>query len=120
MRCSLHRHLSPRTVGIVTRSLPLRGNVHRLGRNIVYVETRIDSGLERPRTDFKKGDVAFLPSTGSICFFLADVSFPNRMTPIGRLDDRDDIAQLADIGSGTLLSLREDRADADIDMDAQD
>ena len=73
--CDLKRHLSPRTVGTIMRSLPLEGHAHLMGNSISYFETSVDSGIERSRTEFKKGDVAFLPSTGSICFFLNDAVF---------------------------------------------
>ncbi|RNJ76467.1 MAG: hypothetical protein D9C04_01200 [Nitrosopumilus sp. B06] len=83
--CDLKRHLAPRTVGIILRSLPLEGNAHKLG-SITYIETAVDSGMERARTAFKRGDVAFLPSSGGICFFAHDMS-AKTMTPIGRLHD---------------------------------
>jgi len=43
-----------------------------MGQSVVYFETKINSGVERKRTDFKKGDIAFLPTEGSICFYLDD------------------------------------------------
>ena len=58
--CFLKRHLSPRTVGTIMRSLPLEGHAHMLGKSIAYFETSIDSGIERSKTEFKQGDVAFL------------------------------------------------------------
>ena len=66
--CDLKRHLSPRTVGTIMRSLPLEGHAHLLGKSILYFESNIDSGIERSRTEFKKGDVAFLPSAGVFVF----------------------------------------------------
>ena len=90
------------------RSLPLEGHAHLLGENIVYFETSVDSGIERTRTDFKKGDVAFLPSTGSICFFLSDVSFSKKMTPIGKLNANMD--DLKNVKSGDVLCIYEDDA----------
>ena len=59
IKCQLKRHLSPMTVGLITRMLPLKGNAHQMGRSIIYFETGINSGIERKRTDFKKGDIAF-------------------------------------------------------------
>ena len=72
--CDLKRHLSPRTVGTIKRSIPLEGHAHLMGKNIAYFETTIDSGIDRPKKEFKKGDVAFLSSSGSICFFLNNVT----------------------------------------------
>ena len=83
--CQLKRHLSPRTVGLITRALPICGNAHHLGKSVVYMKTKINSGMERKKIDFKKGDVAYLPTGGCICIYLNDVSNGEPMTPIGKL-----------------------------------
>jgi len=104
--CDLKRHLSPRTVGTIMRSLPLEGHAHLLGKSILYFETTIDSGIERARTEFKKGDVAYLPSSGSICFFIADVVSGKTMTPIGKLIGN--IDALKDVKSGDVFRIYEE------------
>jgi hypothetical protein len=104
--CDLKRHLSPRTVGTIMRSLPLEGHAHLLGKSILYFESSVDSGIERSRTEFKKGDVAFLPSTGSICFFIGDVTSGKTMTPIGKLSDN--IDALKDVKSGDVFRIYEE------------
>lgn len=106
IKCDLKRHLSPRTVGVIMRSIPLEGHAHLLGKSILYFETSVDSGTERARTEFKKGDVAFLPSSGSICFFTRDVVFAKTMTPIGKLAENIDV--LNDVKSGDVLSIYEE------------
>ena len=83
--CELKRHLSPKTVGTIIRSLPLEGNSHHLGKSITYLETSVQSGIERPRSEFKKGEIAFLPSGGSICFFVENSEFEKKMTPLGKI-----------------------------------
>jgi len=103
IKCQLKRHLSPMTVGLITRMLPLEGNVHQMGRSIMYFETGINSGIERKRTDFKKGDIAFLPTEGSICFYMDDISDGKSMTIIGKIIDN--IEKLSGIKSGDVLSL---------------
>ena len=90
------------------RSLPLEGHAHLLGKSILYFETNVDSGIERSRTEFKKGDVAYLPSSGSICFFLNDAVFAKPMTPIGNLIDNIDV--LKDVKSGDVFCIYEDTA----------
>jgi len=87
------------------RSLPLEGHAHMLGKSIAYFETTIDSGIERSRTEFKKGDVAFLSSTGSICFFIEDSEPGKTMTPIGKLENVDDLKNLK---PGDVFSLYEE------------
>ena len=104
--CDLKSHLSPRTVGSIMRSLPMEGNAHLLGKSILYFETAVDSGIERARTDFKKGDVAFLPSSGSVCFFIGDVASGKTMTPIGKLNGN--IGALKDIESGDVFRIYEE------------
>ena len=101
--CQLKRHLSPKTVGLITRSIPLRGNAHCISESSVYMETAIDSGIERKRTDFKMGDIAFFPIEGSIFFYIKDVSETKPMTPIGKIIS--DIENLKQIKPGDLLSL---------------
>ena len=104
--CDLKRHLSPRTVGKIMRSLPLEGTAHLFGNNFAYFETTIDSGIERPQKEFKKGEVAFLSSSGSICFFIED-SIPGKtMTPIGKITN--DIDQLKDLKPGDVFLLYEE------------
>jgi len=103
LACDLKRHLSPRTVGFILRALPLEGNAHRLGENIIYLETSIDSGIERARREFKKGDVAFLPASGSICFFTKNSEPGKTMTPIGKISG--DLDSLNYVKPGDVISL---------------
>jgi hypothetical protein len=88
------------------RSLPLEGNSHFLGQSIVYFETSVDSGIERARSEFKKGDIAFLPSTGSFCFFIRNVESAKTMTPIGKFND--DLDELKNVKPGDVLRLYEE------------
>jgi hypothetical protein len=88
------------------RSLPLEGHVHLLGKSIAYFETSVDSGIERSRNEFKKGDVTFLSSSGSICFFLADAKLGKPMTPIGKLTGNTNA--LNDVKSGEVFCLYEE------------
>jgi len=86
----------------------LEGHAHLLGKNIAYFETTVDSGIERSRKEFKKGDVAFLPSSGSICFFIDDAESAKAMTPIGKLIDG--VVPLIDLKSGDVLCFYEEDA----------
>ena len=101
--CQLKRHLSPITVGLITRMLPLKGNAHQMGQSVVYFKTKINSGVERKRTDFKKGDIAFLPTEGSICFYLDDVFGVKLMTIVGKKTG--DVKKLKAVKSSDVLSL---------------
>ena len=100
--CQLKRHLSPVTVGLIMRMLPLSGNAHRMGKSIVYFETNINSGIERKKTDFKRGDIACLPTEGSICFYINDVNNGKPMTPVGKINE---IEKLTTVKPSDILSL---------------
>jgi len=101
--CQLKRHLSPKTVGLIVRSIPLSGNAHCVNESSVYMETSIDSGIERKRTDFKIGDIAFFPIEGSIFFYMNNISGNRPMTPIGKIVSG--LEKLKNVKSGDLLSL---------------
>jgi len=83
--------------------LPLKGNAHQIDQSVVYFETKINSGVERKRTDFKKGDITFLPTEGSICFYLDDVFAGKQMTIIGKM--MDDVDKLKTVKPSDVLSL---------------
>ena len=106
--CQLKRHLSPRTIGLITRSMPIHDNVHRMNKSVVYIKTNIDSGMERKKTDFKKGDIAYFPTGGCICFFLNDVLDGQPMTPIGKL--LSSVENLKDVKTGDILTLYSETA----------
>ena len=100
--CQLKRHLSPTTVGLIMRLLPLSGNAHQMGKSIVYFETSIKSGIERKKTNFERGDIAFLPAEGSICFYIDDVYDGKPMTVIGKVNEID---KLNGVKPSDILSL---------------
>ena len=101
--CQLKRHLSPKTVGLIGRAVPIQSNAHKMGNSIIYIGTTIDSGIERPRTEFKKGDIAFMPYEGSICFFFADSSNVKSMGLIGKVVNNVDT--LKEIKPSDIISL---------------
>jgi uncharacterized protein len=88
------------------RSLPLEGHAHFLGKSITYFESAVDSGIERTKKEFKKGDIAFLPITGSICFFIEDTTPGKTMTILGRIIEN--IDALKNVKSGDVFSLYEE------------
>tara|TARA_Y100000590_G_scaffold452367_1_gene595423 strand:+ start:495 stop:884 length:390 start_codon:yes stop_codon:yes gene_type:complete len=103
IKCELKRHLSPSLIGIINRSLPITGTIHMLGQSGVYVESHIESGGERTRNEFKKGDIAFLSVGHAFCFFHKDTKLGKELTPIGKiLGNSDDLLKAE---SGDEISL---------------
>jgi hypothetical protein len=84
-KLSLYRHMAPLTVNSILRSLPLASRV-TLQPAMVCLFTQLKVGVEKPRTRFSRGDVAFLASAGLICIFLGDASSDRPLNPIGRVD----------------------------------
>src|SRR5213593_676389 len=78
----LVRHLAPLTSNALMKSLPLQDRVHRYADKFVYIETRLVIGAEKQRTHFRRGDVAYLTSNGSICVFVQDAAV-QPMNPLG-------------------------------------
>ena len=103
IKCELKRHLSPSLVGTINRSLPVSGTIHMLGTSGVYVESNIESGGERTRKEFKKGDIAFLSVGHAFCFFHKDTKVGKDLTPIGKI--LDDSQELLKAESGDEVSI---------------
>ena len=103
IKCELKRHLSPSLVGTINRSLPVTGTIHMLGQSGVYVESHIESGGERTRKEFKKGDIAFLSVGHAFCFFHKDTKVGKELTPIGKI--LDDSQELLKAESGDEVSI---------------
>lgn len=82
--CELVRHLAPITSRSIMTNLPLQGRAHKYGEIFAYFETGLVIGAEKQRKSFKRGELGFLVSNGSICMFLKDAS-TQPMNPLGRI-----------------------------------
>ncbi|HEY6949583.1 MAG TPA: hypothetical protein VI146_03160 [Nitrososphaeraceae archaeon] len=78
----LVRHLSPITFSNIIKSLPISGRLHFLERNMGYVETGLTLGAEKQKSIFKRGELGFMISNGSICVVLQSIKGIN-MNHIG-------------------------------------
>lgn len=103
LNLELKRHLAPKTVGGISRFIPIEGNAHMMGTTIAYMDTVIKTGGEKLRTQFKKGDVGFLAANGSICFFVYDVAVTKPMTLIGKITTNLEV--LKDVKPGDIFTI---------------
>ena len=103
INCVLKRHLVPTLVGKISRSLPLGGNAHILGKSGIYFEASVEAGLQRARKEFKKGDIAFLSVGHAICFFHSDSKTQKEMSLIGRITDDPKILETIESGDEIML-----------------
>ena len=103
LNLELKRHLAPKTVGTIMRSIPIEGNAHMIGNSIAFIDTTIRTGGEKLRTQFKKGDIGFLASNSSICFFIDDISGMKPMTLIGKVISN--LESLKDVKPGDIFTI---------------
>lgn len=101
--CEMIRHLSPVSVGIILKRLPLQDRIHKFADKLVYVETGLAIGAEKQKTRFKRGDIAYMTSNGSICIFINDSSVIP-MNPIGIVKSNLEIIEATRTGDIMILS----------------
>ncbi len=99
----LVRHLSPITFSNIIKTMPISGRMHFLERNIGYVEIGLTLGAEKQKSMFKRGDLGFMVSNGSICIVLQDVKGIN-MNHIGHCVE--DPLLLESIDSGEIIFIK--------------
>jgi hypothetical protein len=96
-QCEMIRHLSPLSVAVILKSLPLQDRIHKLADKLVYVETGLTIGAEKQKTQFKRGDMAYMTASGAICIFIKD-SLVMPMNPIGLVKSNLDIIDATQAG----------------------
>jgi hypothetical protein len=101
--CELVRHLAPLTTSALLKGFPVQDRVHRLEDKFVYIETGLVIGAEKSKTQFRRGDLAFLPSNGAICFVLKDC-MAQPMNIIGRVVNNVEIIE--NVQAGDVITLR--------------
>ena len=101
--CEMIRHLSPVSVGMILKRLPLQDRIHKFVDKLVYIETGLTIGAEKQKTRFKRGDMAYMTSNGSICIFIKDSSVIP-MNPIGVVKSNLEIIEDTRAGDIMILS----------------
>ncbi|MGB9675958.1 MAG: cyclophilin-like fold protein [Candidatus Bathyarchaeales archaeon] len=67
----LVRFLSPRTVDMIVRKLPIEGRA-ALWKEEVYFEIPVKMGEEKAKGTVEKGTIAFWPMGSAICIFYGE------------------------------------------------
>lgn len=67
----LVRFLSPRTVDMIVRKLPIEGRA-ALWKEEVYFETPVKMGEEKAKGTVEKGTIAFWPMGSAMCVFYGE------------------------------------------------
>jgi len=101
---SIFRHLAPVTVNALLRSLPSDSRV-TLQPAMVCLFTQLRVGVEKPRMQFNRGDVAFLPSGGLVCIFLGNARSDRPLNPVGKVEQG--IEAFDAVRPGDVVSLKQ-------------
>ena len=67
----LTRHLAPRTVDAITKSLPIKGRA-ALWKEEVYFEVPVKAGDEKAKPTVEKGTIAYWPMGSALCIFFGE------------------------------------------------
>ena len=102
-KAELVRHLAPLTSNAILKALPLRDRIHKYADRFAYIETGLVLGAEKQKTKFRRGELTFLPSNGSICLFLQD-AFVQPMNPLGAIIENVDLFE--SIRPGDIMLVR--------------
>jgi hypothetical protein len=102
-KAEIVRHSAPLTAAEVLKSLPLQQIAHKFQNKFIYIETELNIGREKQRTQFKKGQMAYMTFHGSICIFINDtISTP--MNPLGTIVSN--LELLEGITTGDILTVK--------------
>jgi uncharacterized protein len=103
VECEIIRHLSPITTKLILNGLPLKDRIHKLQGALVYMETGLIIGAEKQRSRFRRGEMAYLTSNGSVCIFVKDCPAISTMNPIGLITSDLQILESAQTGDVMIL-----------------
>ena len=103
VKFDIFKHLAPVTVSAILRELPINAHVTMYPKAMICLLTGIKAGVEKQRFEFAKGDIAFLPANGSLCFFLANAKSQSPLNPIGKLET--DIGVLSGLSAGDTMEI---------------
>jgi len=100
VKVSLYRHLAPLTVNAIMRNLPIESRVNAQSA-MACLFTTIRVGVEKSRSDFTRGDVAFMASGGLLCYFLKSAKSDRPLNPVGKVESGLEI--LDALGPGSVI-----------------
>jgi hypothetical protein len=80
----LVRHLAPRTVDAIVKTLPIEGRA-ALWKEEVYFEIPIKMGDEKAKPKVEKGAIAFWPMGNSLCVFYGESQPYSPVNIIGKV-----------------------------------
>lgn len=98
----LIRHLGPRTVDAITKTLPFEGRI-ALWKEEVYFEIPVKMGDEKAKPNVEKGAIAYWPMGKALCIFYGESQPYSPVNLIGKVTKNLEI--FADMKSGTRIKV---------------
>lgn len=98
----LVRHLSPRTIGMITRKLPVEGRA-ALWKEEVYFEIPVKMGEEKAESIVEKGTIAFWPIGSAICVFYGETQPYSPVNILGKVTEN--LELFSKVESGTKIEV---------------
>ena len=98
----LRSFLAPRTIRTIQNSLPLEGRAS-LGKEMIYFEIPIKTGLEKAKKHVTRGTIAYWPLANAICVFYSEINTYSPVNIIGFITDNIDIFEK--ITSGMIIKM---------------
>jgi len=101
----LVRHLSPLTIKKIISCFPISQLIINFQNKYIQINLELNTGIEKPKNIFKKGDIAFSPISNSIHIFLNDYIHNNQLNHIGFVK-MDHLEKLTKTKAGDILNIR--------------
>lgn len=98
----LIRHLAPRTVDAITKTLPIEGRA-ALWKEEVYFEIQIKMGDEKAKPKVEKGTIAYWPMGNALCIFYGETQPYSPVNIVGSVTKN--LKIFAKIKSGTIIKV---------------
>ena len=98
----LIRHLAPRTVDAITKTLPVEGRA-ALWKDEVYFELPLKMGDEKAKPRVEKGTIAFWPMGNALCVFFGDSQPYSPVNIVGKVTTN--LETFAAVKSGTRIKV---------------
>ena len=101
----LIRHLAPRTVDAITKTLPIEGRA-ALWKEEVYFEIQIKMGDEKAKPKVEKGTIAYWPMGSAFCIFWGETQPYSPVNIIGKITKNLDIFKNIKTGTKIIIEKR--------------
>ena len=99
----LIRHLAPRTVGAITKKLPLEGHA-ALWKEEVYFEIPLKMGEEKAQATVDQGTISYWSMGSALCVFYGNTQPYSPVNVVGQITKN--LEMFRQVKSGTIIRVQ--------------